>query len=68
MSLLYAPDESDRGLQGIRVTDTVERTSIEALVTIQGQSHSRIEERRNGKIIDEMLDMGVSYMIGGPKS
>ncbi|KAL1195098.1 Disease resistance protein RPP2B [Cardamine amara subsp. amara] len=54
MSLLYAPDENDRGFQGIRVTDTVERTPSEALVPIRGWSHPRIEERRNGRIRDEI--------------
>ncbi|KAL1218849.1 Disease resistance protein RPP2B [Cardamine amara subsp. amara] len=54
MSLLYASDENDRGFQGIRVTDTVERTSSEALVPIGGWSYSMIEERSNGKIIDEI--------------
>ncbi|XP_010434398.1 PREDICTED: inactive disease resistance protein RPS4-like [Camelina sativa] len=66
MSLLYAPDENDRGFQGIRVTDTVERTSSEAVVTIRGQSHSRIEEKKNGKIRDEILDMSISSIIRGP--
>ncbi|XP_006285098.2 disease resistance-like protein DSC1 isoform X1 [Capsella rubella] len=68
MSLLYAPDENDRGLQGIRVTETVNGTSSEALMTIRGQSQSRIEERRNGRIRDEILEMSVSSMIGGPGS
>ncbi|XP_019088676.1 PREDICTED: disease resistance protein LAZ5-like isoform X3 [Camelina sativa] len=68
MSLLYAPDENDRGFQGIRVTDTVERTSSEALVTIRGQSHSRIEERKNGKIRDEILDVSITSIVRGPGS
>ncbi|KAG7621078.1 Leucine-rich repeat [Arabidopsis suecica] len=68
MNFLYARDENDRKFQGIRVTDTVERTSSEALVTIRGQSHSRIEERRYGRIRDEIMDMTGSSMIGGPES
>ncbi|CDY09296.1 BnaC03g63260D [Brassica napus] len=54
MSLLYAPDENDRGFQGTRVTDTVERTSSEAFVPIRGRSHSQVGERRNGRMRDEM--------------
>ncbi|CAN8274497.1 unnamed protein product [Cochlearia groenlandica] len=54
MSLLYAPDENTRGFQGIRVKDTVERTSIEAFVPVRGWSRSHAEERRNGKIRDEI--------------
>ncbi|KAH0850437.1 hypothetical protein HID58_095484 [Brassica napus] len=51
MSLLYAPDENDRGFQGTRVTDIVEHTSSEAFVPIRGWSHSQVGERRN-----DMLD------------
>ncbi|KAG2318408.1 hypothetical protein Bca52824_011621 [Brassica carinata] len=54
MSLLYAPDENDRGFQGTRVTDTVERTSSEAFVPIRGRSHSQVGERRNGRMRDEI--------------
>ena len=54
MSLLYAPDDNDRGFQGTRVTDTVERTSSEAFVPIRGRSHSQVGERRNGRMRDEM--------------
>ena len=55
MSLLYAPDENDRGFQGIRVTDIVEYTSSKAFVPVQGRSHSQVEERRrNGTIRDEI--------------
>ncbi|KAG2261023.1 hypothetical protein Bca52824_068102 [Brassica carinata] len=54
MSLLYAPDENDRGFQGIRVTDVVEYTPSKAFVPVQGRSHSQVEERRNGTIRDEI--------------
>nr|VDD04187.1 unnamed protein product [Brassica rapa] len=54
MSLLYAPDENDRGFQGTRVTDTVERTLSEAYVPVRGRSHSQIGERRNGRMRDEI--------------
>ncbi|KAF2586184.1 hypothetical protein F2Q70_00034654 [Brassica cretica] len=54
MSLLYAPDENDRGFQGTRVTDIVEHTSSEAFVPIRGWSHSQVGERRNGIIRDEI--------------
>ena len=54
MSLLYAPDENDRGFQGARVTDIVERTSSEAFVPVRGLSHSQVGERRNGIIRDEI--------------
>ncbi|KAH0854702.1 hypothetical protein HID58_057717 [Brassica napus] len=55
MSLLYAPDENDRGFQGTRVTDTVERTSSEAFVPIRGRSHSQVGERRNGCLLDQSV-------------
>ncbi|KAL0699248.1 hypothetical protein Bca4012_055370 [Brassica carinata] len=54
MSLLYAPDENDRGFQGTRVTDIVERTSNEAFVPIRGWSHSQVGETRNGIVRDEI--------------
>ncbi|WZZ24961.1 hypothetical protein YC2023_008362 [Brassica napus] len=54
MSLLYDPDENDRGFQGTRVTDIVERTSSEAFVPVKGLSHSQVGERRNGIIRDEI--------------
>lgn len=54
MSLLYAPDESDRGFQGIRVTDIVDRASSEAFVPMRGWSHSQVGERKNGRIRDEI--------------
>ncbi|CAH2078532.1 unnamed protein product [Thlaspi arvense] len=53
MSLLYAPDENDRGFQGIRATDFLERTPS---VPVLGwsQSHSQVGERRNGITKDEI--------------
>uniref|UniRef100_A0A1J3I432 ADP-ribosyl cyclase/cyclic ADP-ribose hydrolase n=1 Tax=Noccaea caerulescens TaxID=107243 RepID=A0A1J3I432_NOCCA len=54
MSLLYAPDENDRGFQGIRVTDIVDRASSEAFVPVRGWSHSQVGERKNGRIRDEI--------------
>ncbi|CAH8345584.1 unnamed protein product [Eruca vesicaria subsp. sativa] len=55
MSLLYAPDENDRGFQGTRVTDIVERcSSSDAFVPVKGLSHSQVGERRNGRIRDEI--------------
>ncbi|XP_056859060.1 disease resistance protein RPP2B-like [Raphanus sativus] len=57
MSLLYAPDENDRGFQGTRVTDIVERTSSEAFVPVKGLSQSQAGERRNGIIRDEIVSV-----------
>lgn len=54
MSLLYAPDENDRGFQGTRVTDIFESSTSEAFVPIRGWSHSQVGERRNGIIRDEI--------------
>ncbi|KFK28602.1 hypothetical protein AALP_AA7G019000 [Arabis alpina] len=68
MSLLYAPDENDRGIQGIRVTDMVERTSTEAFLPIRGQSHSQVEEKKNGRIRDEIPLSVFTPKIGGPGS
>ncbi|VVB12430.1 unnamed protein product [Arabis nemorensis] len=54
MSLLYAPDENTRGIQGIRVSDIVEHTSSQAFVHIGNRSHSQGDERRNGTRRDEI--------------
>ncbi|KAL0679380.1 hypothetical protein Bca4012_007361 [Brassica carinata] len=61
MSLLYAPDENDRGFQGTRVTDIVEHTSSEAFVPIRGWSHSQVGERRNAKGKAMYMNNGYNY-------
>ncbi|CAN8231344.1 unnamed protein product [Cochlearia groenlandica] len=54
MSLLYAPDENDRGFQGTRVSENVECTPSEAFVPVLGPSHSQVGAKRNGIIRDEI--------------